>query len=112
MSNQTDPLPDNTTSGQDASSSEHGFVVSTLISLFSTSGPSGDWLKLFIAGGILELMRRLLMFVWRGLVNQFWITIVLEGYDDSYCKSGLSLSHPRYGPNELRFRSLDDVMVI
>ena len=93
MSDQTDRPPDTATAGQDASSSEHGFVVSTLMSLFSASGPSGDWFKLLIIGGFLELMRRFFMFVWRGLVNQFWITIVLEEYDDSYCESDILLCH-------------------
>jgi chaperone BCS1 len=93
MSNQTDHLPGTTTTGQDAGSSEHGFAVSTLMSLFSTSGPSGDWFKLLVIGGFLEIMRRFFLFVWRSLVNQFWITIVLEEYDDSYCESDLLLCH-------------------
>ena len=93
MSNQTDNLSDTTTAGQDASSPKHGFVVSTLMSLVNTSGPAGDWLNLLIIGGFLELMRRFFLFVWRGLVNQFWITIVMEEYDESYCESDLSLCH-------------------
>ena len=91
MPDQVDHLPDTTTPGQDANSSKHGFVVSTLMSLISPSGPSGDWLKLLIIGGFLELMRRFFVFVWRGLVNQFWITIALEEYDDSYCESDILL---------------------
>jgi len=86
MSDQVDHLPGTTAAGQDVSSSKHGFVVSTLMSLFSPSGPSGDWLKLLMIGGFLEFMRRFFVFVWRGLVNQFWITIALEEYDDSYCE--------------------------
>ena len=91
MSDQTDHLPDTPAASQNASSSEYGFVVSTITSLFSTSGPSGDWFKLLVIGGFLEIMRRFFMFVWRGLVNQFWITIALEEYDDSYCESALLL---------------------
>ena len=93
MSDQVDHLPNITTPSQDAGSSKHGFVVSTLMSLISPSGPSGDWLRLLIIGGFLELMRRFFVFVWRGLVNQFWITIALEEYDDSYCESDHSLCH-------------------
>ena len=33
------------------------------------------------------------MYVWRNLVNQFWITIVLEEYDDTYGESDISLCH-------------------
>ena len=87
MSNQTDHLSSATAASQDTSSSKHGPVASALISLFSPSGPSGDWLKLFVIGGILELLRRFSIFIWRSLVNQFWITIALEEYDDSYCES-------------------------
>ena len=92
MSTQTDQPPSTTTAGQDAGFSEHGFLVSTLVSLFSSSG--GDWLKLCVIGGVLEILRRFLMFVWRGLVNQFWITIALEEYSDSHGGSDLSLCHP------------------
>jgi len=83
MSAQTDQPPSSAVPGQGASTSESGLLPS-LISLFSSSGPCGDWLKLFVIGGILELIRRVFLFVWRGLVNQFWITIALEEYDDSY----------------------------
>lgn len=93
MSTQVDKPPGTAPAGQDPSSSERGFLVSALISVFSSSGPSGDWLTLFVIGGFLELTRRLLMFVWRGMVNQFWITLVLQEYDDSYCESGLSSCH-------------------
>ena len=112
MSNQTDHPSSSTTAGQDTSSPKHGLVASVLISLFSPSGPSGDWLKLFVIGGILELLRRALLFIWRGLVNQFWITIALEEYDDSHCESGLSLCHLVASLMKSRFRSLGDVMVI
>jgi len=93
MSNQTDHLSDTAAAGQVTSSSEHGLVASILISILSPSGPSGDWLKLFVIGGLLELMRRFLLSAWKSIINQFWITIVLEEYDDSYSKSELSLCH-------------------
>ena len=112
MSSQTDHLSNTTTAGQVTGSSEHGLVASILISIFSPSGPSGDWLKLFVIGGLLELMRRFILSIWKGLVNQFWITIVLEEYDDSYSKSDLFVLLSRYEPNESRSRSLDDVMAI
>jgi len=84
MSTQTDQPPSSAAvPDQDASTSEPG-LLSIFISLFSPSGPCGDWLKIFVIGGILELIRRLFVFVWNGLVNQFWITIKLEEYDDSY----------------------------
>ena len=94
MSNLTDHLPNTAAASQDVSSWQNNIVFSTLSSLFSSSGPSGDWLKLFVIGGFLELMRRSIIFVWRGLVNQFWITIALEEYDDSHCESDISLHHP------------------
>jgi len=83
MSTHTDHPPSSADPGQDASTSEPG-LLSTFISLFSPSGPCGDWVKIFVIGGVLELIRRLFVFGWNGLVNQFWITIVLEEYDDSY----------------------------
>jgi len=86
MSTQTDQPPSSAVPGQNTSTSELD-LLSTFISLFSSSGPCGDWLKLFVIGGVLELIRRLFLFVWRGLVNQFWITIALEEYDDSYGES-------------------------
>ena len=86
MSTQTDQPPSSAVPGQGASTSEPG-LLSTFISLFSSSGPCGDWLKIFVIGGALELIRRLFLFVWKGLVNQFWITIALEEYDDSYGES-------------------------
>lgn len=95
MSTQIHQPTSTATPSQDASSSEYGFVVSAIISLFSSSGPSGDWLKLFVIGGILELLRRVLMYIWRSLVNQFWITIVLEEWDDTYSEPGLPLRHLR-----------------
>ena len=93
MSTQTHQPPSTATASQDASTSSYDFLTSTFISLFSSSGPSGDWFKLFVIGGVLELTRRLLMYVWRNLVNQFWITIVLEEWDDTYSESDLSLWH-------------------
>lgn len=93
MSNQTDHPPGTAASSRDASTSLYGTILSTIGSLFSSSGPSGDWLKLFVIGGFLELLRRFILFVWRALVNQFWITIALEEYDDSHCESAISLSH-------------------
>lgn len=92
------------TGGQDVNPPAQHFVVSTITSLFSSSGPAGDWLKLFFIGGILELMRRFFMFVWRNVVNQFWITIVFEEYNDSFCERS-PLYHPRhhcYEPNGSR----------
>lgn len=84
MSSQTQQPSCTPTASQDPSPSARNFVVSTIVSLVSSSGPFGDWLKLFVIGGVLELTRRVLMFVWRNLVNQFWITIALEGYTDSH----------------------------
>lgn len=89
MATQTEQPSCTATTGQDVKLSAHNFVLSTINSLFSSSGPAGDWLKLFVIGGILELIRRSLMFVWRNLVNQFWITVVFEEYNDSYCKHNL-----------------------
>ena len=83
MSTQVDEPPSSAVPGQDASTSESG-LLSAFISLFSSSGPCGDWLKIFVIGGALELFRRLFVVVWKGFVNQFWITIALEEYDDSY----------------------------
>jgi hypothetical protein len=80
-------LPVPRPSGQDASTSGYGFAVSTSSPCSLPPAHAGDWLKLFVVGGVLELIRRFFMFVWRGLVNQFWITIVLEEYDDSYSES-------------------------
>ena len=97
MSSQTKQPPCTGTPSEDASSLAHNFVISTIISLFSSSGPAGDWLKLFVLGGILEVLRRALMFAWKKLVNQFWITLVLEEYNDSYCKSRLSSRHRTTG---------------
>jgi len=93
MSTQTNQPPGTAVPGQDASTSGSG-LVSTFISLFSSSGPCGDWLKIFVIGGVLELIRRFFVFIWRGLVNQFWITVALEEYDDSYGESELSSCHP------------------
>lgn len=103
MSNQTDHLPNTAAASQDVGSWQNNIVFSTIGSLLSSSGPSGDWLKLFVIGGVLELMRRSLMFTWRGLVNQFWITIALEEYDDSHCESAISLSHLVMGLMNNRF---------
>lgn len=75
-----------TTPGQDPTPHVHNFVVSTIIPLFSSSGPAGDWLKLVVIGGILELLRRCILFGWRNVVNQFWITVAFEEYSDSYCE--------------------------
>jgi len=111
MSAHIDKPPSTATAGQNAGSSEYGFVISTFISLFSSSGPCGDWLKLFVIGGILELIRRFFMFAWRGLVNQFWITIALEEYSDSYCEPG-RLSHHLATSLTNHDDRLDDVMVI
>lgn len=86
------------TAGQDAEPSNHS-LASTIFSLFSSSGPAGDWLKLFVIGGILELLRRFFMFIWRNMVNQFWITIALEEYNDSYCECRL-IQHPLPKPND------------
>ena len=84
MSTLTDQPPSSTrVSDQDASTLEPG-LLQMFISLFSSSGPYGDWLTIFVIGGVLELIRRLFVFGWKGLVNQFWITIALEEYDDSY----------------------------
>ena len=92
MSTQTHQPPSTAVPGQDVSASGNG-LVSMFISLFSSSGPCGDWLKIFIIGGALELIRRFFVFGWRGLVNQFWITVALEEYDDSYGESEFSLCH-------------------
>ena len=88
MSNQTNQPPTTATVGQDEKL--HGSLASTLTYSFTSPGPFGDWLRFFVIGGILELSRRFLMYVWSGLVNQFWITIALDEYSDSYCESGLS----------------------
>jgi len=111
MSNQTDQPPSTAIAGQDAGSSEYGFVFSTFFSLFSSSGPCGDWLKLFVIGGVLELIRRFLVVTWKGLVNQFWITIALEEYNDSHCEPGHSSCHLAASLMKHDY-SLDDVMVI
>ena len=87
MSNQTNQPPTTATVGQDEKL--HGSLASTLTYSFTSPGPFGDWLRFFVIGGILELSRRFLMYVWSGLVNQFWITIALDEYSDSYCESGL-----------------------
>lgn len=110
MTAQTEQPSCTSTTGQDANPSEHNFVVSTISSLFSPTGPAGDWLKLVVIGGILELMRRAVLFVWRNLVNQFWITVVFEEYNDSYCEYYMS-SH-LCEPNDSWSRSLDDDVVI
>ena len=113
MSSQTGQPTCTTTASQDANHSAQNFLISIIVSLFSSSGQSGDWLKLFIVGGILELLRRCLMSIWRTLVNQFWITLALEEYNDSYCESQLSL-WPNYDSesnNSPRY-SLDDGLVI
>lgn len=86
---QNDQPPCPTTAGEDATPAKLNLVVSAITSLFSPSGPAGDWLKLFVIGGVLELMRRVVLFIWRNLVNQFWITVALEEYNDSYCECHL-----------------------
>ena len=111
MSNQTDHLSSATAASQNTSSPEHRPLASAL-TFFSTSGPSGDWIKYFVIMGLLELIRRSLIFAWTGLVNQFWITIALEEYGDSHCESGLSLCHLVADLMKSRFRSLDDGMAI
>ena len=99
------------TASQDANPSVHNFVLSTVFSLFSSSGPAGDWLKFFIAGGILELLRRVLMFVWENLVTQFLITLELEECNDGYCEIAFIMSSDSE-PNGPRLHSLDDGVVI
>lgn len=96
---------------QGANLSVHNFLLSTVFSLFSSSGPAGDWLKLFIAGGILELLRRVLMFVWENLVTQFWIALELEECNDSYCGFTFIMSL-NSEPKDSRLHSLDDGVVI
>jgi len=98
MSTHTHQPPSTAAPGQDVSASEYG-LVSTFVSLFSSSGPCGDWLKIFVIGGALELIRRFFVFTWKGLVNQFWITVALEEYDDSYGEPELSSCH---SPRALR----------
>ena len=93
MCNQTDHLSSTTVAGQDTSSAKRGFMASILISLFSPSGPSREWIMYFVVMGFLERIRRFLTFVWRGLLNQFWITIALDEDDHGYCESDLSLCH-------------------
>jgi hypothetical protein len=112
MSSQTENPACTTTASQDANPSPNNFAVSTIVSLFSSSGQSGDWLKLFIVGGILELLRRCLMYIWKTLVNQFWITLALEEYNDSYCESRILCFTPSCEPNASRRHSLDDGLVI
>ena len=92
MSTQAYQPPSAAAPSQDANLSGYGSLVSTIIYLFSSSGPCGDWLKLVVIGGILEVLRRFLMYVWRGLVNQFWITLALEEYDDTYSESDLVIT--------------------
>ena len=90
MSNQTDRPSSTATAGRDTNSSKHGIVASVL-TFFSSSGLSGDWIMYFVITGFLELIRRFFIFAWKSLANQLWITMVLEEYDDSYGKSDLSL---------------------
>ena len=63
------------------------FVWNGVIEHQKTVGRIFGGIGIFVIGGALELIRRLFVFAWRGLVNQFWITIALEEYDDNYGES-------------------------
>jgi len=98
MSTQIDQPSSTTAAGQDPSSSQYESLVPDLISLITSYGPVGDRFSYFVIGGVLDFIRRFLGSAWRGLMNHFWITITLNDYNDSYCKSDFLPCHLAASP--------------
>ena len=89
--------PSVATADRDASPPLHNFATLTTSSFFTSYGPTWDFLRFLVIGGIAELFRRFFMFVWNKLEDQFWITATLEDGDDSYCEFHLPLCHSSTG---------------
>lgn len=60
--------------------------LQSLASSFLTFTASGDWIKIFVFGWLLETCRRYL-FHWRDVIlNRFWVTATFDANDYSHGK--------------------------
>lgn len=57
----------------------HAFV-STVLSFTATQ----DWLKLFVVGSLLEMLRRYLSSFWTAIMRTFWITANFDSHTEVY----------------------------
>ena len=112
MSSKTEQPSSAAAASQDASSTPNpSFIIPIIASLFSSSGQARDWLVILVIGSILEHTRRFFVSVWKNLVNQFWITVTLEEWDESYCKSHSLILKSLYELHTPSYR-LDDAVAI
>ena len=58
--------------------------IASLLSLILSFNGLGDWLKLFILGGLIESARRLATTAYKSLLESFLITVHFDGDDIPY----------------------------
>lgn len=58
--------------------------ITSIIPLLFGVPALGDWLKLFLLGGLLESFRRFASTIWQYFIDSFWLTVHFEGNDSAY----------------------------